>query len=250
MPPEKTIAILQSNYIPWKGYFDIISAADEFLIFDEVQFTKNDWRNRNRIVLNAKAHWLTIPVKTAGGFGQPIDTIQVARADWAASHWATIRQAYRRSAFYPEISTALEPIYAHASSMRRLSEINHLFLDRLCGLLGIATPLLRADIVRRTTEDPTERLIEICLARGAALYISGPAAKEYLDPALFARAGVRLAYVNYGGYPVYDQGMQPFEHGVSILDVLFRFGPQARQHLKTVNGTVPFVGAPDMYDTR
>ena len=93
MSGAKKIVILQSNYIPWKGYFDLMAAADEFLLFDEVQFTKNDWRNRNRIVLNGKLHWLTLPVKTAGTFGGAIDQIEVSNANWARVHWSTLKQA-------------------------------------------------------------------------------------------------------------------------------------------------------------
>lgn len=57
------IAILQSNYNPWKGYFDLIALADIFVIYDEVQYTKNDWRNRNHIITLQVVQWITIPVK-------------------------------------------------------------------------------------------------------------------------------------------------------------------------------------------
>src|SRR5215467_1371033 len=98
---RKTIVILQSNYIPWKGYFDLMAAADEFLLFDEVQFTKNDWRNRNRIVLGGRLHWLTIPVRTAGRFGTAIERIEVSVKDWARKHWETLQQAYRGAPHFP-----------------------------------------------------------------------------------------------------------------------------------------------------
>jgi hypothetical protein len=231
---SKTIAILQSNYIPWKGYFDIMAAADEFLIFDEVQFTKNDWRNRNQIVLNGRKHWLTIPVKTSGTFGERIDQIEIARPDWPRAHWDTLRQAYQAAPFHAEMAPFFEALYRDAAALRRLTQINELFLRRVVALLDLPTAILRADIVPRQTADPTGRLAEICRARGATDYISGPAARAYLKPDLLRTAGVRLHYANYQGYPEYPQSMTPFDHGVSIVDTLFQCGRGTRDQLKSL----------------
>lgn len=233
MSRGKTIAILQSNYIPWKGYFDLIAAVDEFLIYDEVQFTKNDWRNRNKIVLGGKLHWLTIPVKTSGIFGAPINVIEVSNASWSDSHWQTLAQAYRRAPFFRQMAPAIEAAFQNAGQHPRLSEVNEALLRSLAGMLELNTPLLRADVVPRTTEDPTARLIEICRARGATRYLSGPAARNYLRDDLFNEAGIELLFADYSGYQVYDQDHDPFQHGVSILDTLFRCGPAARDHLKS-----------------
>jgi hypothetical protein len=144
---RKTVVILQSNYIPWKGYFDLIACADEFLLFDEVQFTKNDWRNRNRIVLNGKLHWLTIPVRTAGIFGAPIDQIEVSKADWAHAHRTTVLQAYREAPHFRSISPVLEQDYRTTGALMHLSRINEHFLRSISALLDLDTAILRADIV-------------------------------------------------------------------------------------------------------
>ena len=137
--PGTSLVILQSNYIPWKGYFDLMSAADEFVIYDEVQFTKNDWRNRNRIVLNGKPHWLTIAAKTSGAFGLPIDRIEVANRDWSRMHFETLRQAYRKAPFFREMFPPLEIAFMRACELRLLSEVNELFLRSLAQLLGLET---------------------------------------------------------------------------------------------------------------
>jgi hypothetical protein len=237
----RSLVILQSNYIPWKGYFDLLAAADEFVIFDEVQFTKRDWRNRNRIILNGELHWLTIPVKTAGTFGQPIDEIKVSNPDWTHVHLDCLRQAYRKAAYFSDIFPALEKAYDKARDLNRLTQINELLLGVLAGLLAIETPLVRSQIVPRTTPDPTDRLIEICKARGATCYISGPAAKAYLQRARFDAAGITLKYANYSGYGAYEQGTVAFEHGVSIVDVLMRCGKDARHHLKSPAGPESFL---------
>ena len=230
----KTIVILQSNYLPWKGYFDLMAAADEFLLFDEVQFTKNDWRNRNRIVLNGKLHWLTLPIRTAGRFGAPIRDVEVADADWAASHWQTMRQAYRDAPHFKAIGPVLEQDYAATARLDRLSRINEHFLRSIAKLLQLETTILHAGIVPRTSDDPTQRLLEICKARGATHYVSGPAARNYLDLNVFRAAGIAVYFADYSGYPAYPQGCSPFEHGVSVIDPLMQCGPDARRHLKAL----------------
>jgi hypothetical protein len=235
-PRRKVIVILQSNYLPWKGYFDLLAAADEFLLYDEVQLTKNDWRNRNRIVLNGRLLWLTIAVKTAGVFGMSIAQAEVSDMGWAKSHWSTIQQAYRGAPYWREIAPVIEAAYRAASELSRLSQINELFLRTIVGILDISTPILRADIVPRTTEEPTQRLLEICKARSATIYLSGPAARGYIRNEMFDAGGVALRYADYLGYPPYPQGTETFEHGVSFLDVLFQCGAaKARAQLKSIN---------------
>jgi WbqC-like protein family len=237
----KSIVILQSNYIPWKGYFDLMQAADEFLIYDEVQFTKNDWRNRNRIVLDGRLQWLSIAVKTAGRFGLPIEQVDIADPAWAQAHWATITQAYRRAECFDEVTSRLADLYQAAGKLLRLTDINELLLRGIAELLQIDTTILRTDIVPRGTDDPTARLVEICKARGATRYISGPAAKAYLSPAAFDQAGIELRFADYSGYVEYQQNLHPFVHGVSMLDLLFHFGSAARTYLKTSQKNAVFL---------
>lgn len=229
----KTVAILQSNYIPWKGYFDIIAGVDEFLIFDEAQFTRRDWRNRNKIVSDGVVRWLTIPVKSKGQFESPINEIEVSEPDWAEKHWRSLKHAYAKAPFFKAYAPMLEASYAEAGKLERLSAINLLFLTRIAETLGVTTPFGDTTSVPHRAASPTARLVEICQGRNATVYVSGPAAKSYIDTSLFEAAGVGLRYVSYAGYPAYDQNSAAFEHGVSLLDVLFRFGPEARGHLKS-----------------
>lgn len=240
----KTLVILQSNYIPWKGYFDLMAAADEFVIFDEVQFTRRDWRNRNKVIAAGKPHWLTIPVQSKGRYDATIDSMEVSDPGWAKAHWTTIRHSYARAPFFSEYGPMLEAAYREAGALTRLTEINELLLRALARPLGIGTPILRSDIVPRTTPDPTARLVEICVARGATAYISGPSARAYIKTEQFAAAGVSLCYANYADYPVYDQGTAVFEHGVSVIDTLMRCGLQTRSHLKSPHDRAAFLDQP------
>ncbi|HEV3247417.1 MAG TPA: WbqC family protein [Beijerinckiaceae bacterium] len=240
---EKSIAILQSNYIPWKGYFDLIAAVDEFLIFDEVQYTRRDWRNRNKIVLQGSVKWLTIPVRTKGHLFGSIEEIETDGHGWAEQHWKTITHAYRRAAYFGNYEAVLEAAFQRAASLVRLTDINELFLRTITGLLHIETPIARANVVPRTMQLPTDRLVEICLGRQATEYVSGPAGRAYIEVEKFGDAQVALSYANYSGYPVYEQHANAFEHGVSILDVLMRCGPAARGHLKSPSQRDSFVNA-------
>ena len=233
---SKTIVILQSNYIPWKGYFDLMAAADEFLIFDEVQFTRRDWRNRNKIVVDGAMRWLSIPVQSKGLFEAPINEMQLVNSHWCRSHLETIRQAYRRSPGFASVAPVLEAAYREAAGLTLLTQVNELFLRRVGQLLGLETPLLRAEeAAPRVSPDPTGRLVEICRARGATRYLSGPAGRAYLDAGLFEAAGIALCFADYSGYRPYPQCLSTFEHGVSMLDVLFQCGPAAaRDQLKSI----------------
>jgi hypothetical protein len=240
----KSIAILQSNYVPWKGYFDLIAAVDEFLVFDEVQYTRRDWRNRNKIVVQGSVKWLTIPVKTKGRFFGPIEDVETDGCDWAEQHWKTITHAYRRAPYFSNYRAILEAAYQRAETLVRLTEINELFLRTVTGLLDITTPIARANVVPRATHLPSDRLVEVCLGRLATEYVSGPAARAYIEAVKFSDAGIALKYADYSGYPVYEQHASSFEHGVSILDLLMRCGPSARGHLKSLARRDDFVSVP------
>jgi hypothetical protein len=196
----KSIAIVQSNYIPWRGYFDLMRAVDEFVILDSVQYTKNDWRNRNRIAGRQGAQWLTIPIRTAGRYGQRIAEAEVADPNWADRHWRSIEQNYRRASRFPARAGAVEGIYGQAARETRLSRINRLFLDGVCGWLGISTRVTSAEVYP-DHPDRVERLIGICRAAGAERYVSGPRARGYLDPERFAAAGIAVEFFNYGACP-------------------------------------------------
>ncbi|HEU0318626.1 MAG TPA: WbqC family protein, partial [Solirubrobacteraceae bacterium] len=140
--PRRT-AIVQSNYIPWKGYFDLIDHVDEFVLLDEVQYTRRDWRNRNRIKTAAGIRWLTIPVQTRGRYDQRIDETRVADAGWRQSHWSAIEQAYRPAPHFAAVAAALEPLYRDLDA-ELLSEVNFAFLCRLRDMLSIDTPISRS----------------------------------------------------------------------------------------------------------
>ncbi len=228
----KTIAISQSNYIPWKGYFDLIASVDEFVLYDAMQYTRRDWRNRNRIKTRQGLQWLSIPVDTKGKYLQAIDETRISGADWRESHWESIRHAYGKAAGFACHGGAIEQLYATAD-FPLLSQVNRHFLEGLCRLLDIRTPL-RDSREFTLPEGKTGRLVAVCREAGADRYVSGPAARDYIEPELFEEAGVALEYFDYSGYPEYPQGPGAFEHGVSVLDLLVHTGTDFGRYTKYI----------------
>ena len=227
------IAILQSSYIPWKGYFDLINSVDEFVLFDTVQFTRRDWRNRNRIKTAAGPAWLTIPVQSKGHYFAPINEIEVSDESWGGRHWQTLARSYARAPYFRTFADRFERLYVECRE-RRLSAINFEWITAICEILEIRTRLTWS-MDYHLVDGKTERLVEICRQASATTYLSGPAAKNYIQPEIFAAGGVELEYFSYQGYREYSQLFPPFDHFVSILDLLFNEGPNAPRFMLSFN---------------
>ena len=226
----KKVAIVQSNYIPWKGYFDMIAAVDEFILYDDMQYTRRDWRNRNKIKTAQGMQWLTIPVKVKGKYHQSIRETEIEGSQWAQHHWKALVQNYRTAPCFSEIADWLEPLYL-SEPPRNLSQVNRRFIEAVCKYLGIKTTISNSWDYS-LTEGKTERLADLCVSSEAYEYISGPAAKEYIEVALFAKHGIKLTWFNYTKYPEYPQLWGDFTHGVTILDLLFNCGKDAHRHMR------------------
>jgi hypothetical protein len=224
------IAIVQSNYIPWKGYFDLIRSVDEFVLFDDVQYTRRDWRNRNRIKTPVGPAWLTIPVNVSGQFHAPIKAMTTSDPSWARRHWRSLVANYRRAPHFESYADRLSSLYLECDGETRLSTINFKWISALCEMLGISTKLSWS-MDYELAEGKTERLVAICEQAGADSYVSGPAARAYIDPSAFAAKGIALSFFEYAGYPEYTQLYPPFDHHVSVLDLLLNVGPNARQYM-------------------
>lgn len=221
---------MQSNYIPWKGYFDLIGLVDEFILFDDRQYTRRDWRNRNLIKTEAGPRWLTIPVQVSGRYLQRIDETLVADPQWPDKHWAAIEAAYRRAACFSDYGSRLRALFESVPGPR-LSDVNRHFLTGICSLIGIPARVTWSTDYA-ASGDRTERLVTLCTAAGASRYLSGPAARAYIEPAAFAAAGIELEYMDYSGYPEYRQLHGGFDHAVSIVDLLLNCGPEAPAFMK------------------
>ena len=228
----KKVAIVQSNYIPWKGYFDMIASVDEFILYDDMQYTRRDWRNRNQIKTPQGIQWLTIPVLVKGKYHQKIRETEIDGTDWAAAHWKALAQNYRRAPHFAEIASWLEPLYLK-DTFTHISHVNQKFIKSICIYLGIKTIITNSSDYN-LLDGKTERLADLCLQVGGTEYISGPAAKDYVDEKVFADMGIKLTWFDYNGYPFYQQLWGEFTHGVTILDLLFNCGKDSPRYLRYV----------------
>lgn len=224
----KNVAVLQSNYIPWKGYFDVIHDVDLFVFYDDVQYTKNDWRNRNKIKTQNGATWLTIP--TGSDLDRLICEVSLPDERWAKNHYKTLTQYYSRAPWFRQYQPLLEDVYL-SQRWESLSALNQYLIKTIAReCLGITTEF--ADSRSYGAHGKRlDRLLDLLGKCGATHYISGPSAKNYIDEGAFAEAGIELSYKDYSGYPEYPQFYPPFDHYVSVLDLLFHAGPDAQWYI-------------------
>ncbi|MFY4787840.1 WbqC family protein [Aliarcobacter butzleri] len=228
---SKKIAILQSNYIPWKGYFDIINMVDEFIIYDDMQYTKRDWRNRNRIKTQKGLEWITIPVEVKGKYFQKINETKISEKNWAKKHWQTIAHNYSKTKYFKEYKSIFEELYLSCNE-DFLTQINFKFITAINCILEINTNI-RFSNEFKLVSGQTEKLVSICKQCGADTYLSGPGAKSYFDMNLAKTENIKVEWMQYNDYKEYNQLFGKFEHHVSILDLIFNEGKEAKKFMKS-----------------
>ena len=190
-PRPMRLAVLQSNYIPWKGYFDLMAMADLFIVYDSVQYTKNDWRNRNILPTPSGPTWLTIPVVTAGRSDQRIHDAVIGDRRWARKHWQTVSQLLARRPSFASYRDVWESWWQEAESFELLHDVNVHFLRGLAGQLGVAAPIVDDRQYRLAEDTPTGKLVQLCQAVRADRYATGPSGLNYLELHRFDVAGYR-----------------------------------------------------------
>lgn len=222
------VGIIQSNFLPWRGYFDFIREVDLFLLYDDIQYTTRDWRNRNRIKTSQGTTWITVPVHF-NTVSQLIEQTSIVNDDqWQRKVLGKVKNSYRHTPYFqPYFNELSEQLL---SPCETISELNYRLLKWICSHLEIFTPI-KFTREYHATGHKTERLIELLKKVGATQYLSGPAAQAYLRSELFEKNGIELEYKKYN-YQAYEQLYPPFEGAVSIIDLLFMKGPEASELFK------------------
>ena len=228
----KKVLITQSNYIPWKGYFDAINTCNVFVVYDDMQYTKGDWRNRNQIKTKNEVKWLSIPVEVSGKYSQKINETKIAEKTWNKSHLDLLKQSYKSANCYLEVFKFIEEMYM-TCNFEYLTEINMHFITKINQFLGIKTEIKHSHEFI-LYEEKTQRLVNICEELNGTDYYSGPAAKDYMDEKKFTEKNINVHYFDYSGYPEYEQLYGEFVQGVSILDLIFNTGANAPLYMKTL----------------
>ncbi len=224
------VVILQPSYIPWRGYFDQIRRADLFIFYDDVQYDKHGWRNRNQIKTAQGKQWLTIPVHSAGATeGLLIKDVKMDWSrPWAKNHWKALTFSYAKAPFFAPYASLLEPFYQRRDTL--LADFTIDLTVAIARELGFPTRFMRSSEIPGITGEKTARLVQILQHVGAKHYISGPSARDYIEPALFDAAGITLEYMTYN-YPEYPQLYPPYDAQVTILDLFFMVGPEAAKYI-------------------
>jgi WbqC-like protein family len=219
-----TLVILQPGYLPWLGYFDLLHKADVFVHYDDVQFDKHGWRNRNRVKGPKGAVWLSVPVLHSGRSEQSIHDVEIDnRHSWRRKHLSTVGQFYARAPFIESVLPRLQDILERP--WPRLVELDLALIAWLAAELGITTPCHRASELG-ISGDRNERLINLCRHFGATRYLSGNAALDYLDVTRFTAADIEVAWHDYA-HPTYTQLHGAFVPYLSVLDLILNVGRDA-----------------------
>lgn len=224
------VVILQPSYIPWRGYFHQIQKADLFIFYDDVQYDKNGWRNRNRVKTSNGSRWITIPVYSKGVLSKNILIKDIRinwSRDWPRNHWEILQQNYASAPFFQDYAPLLQCFYQRRDEL--LADIVIELTIALAHELGLETKFMRSSSLS-TQGAKTDKLLEILNQVGTTHYISGPSARGYLEERKLLEAGISLEYMVYE-YPEYEQLFPPYDPQVSILDLLFMTGPEASSYI-------------------
>jgi hypothetical protein len=217
-----TLVVLQPGYLPWLGYFDQMRQADVFVHLDDVQFDKHGWRNRNQVKSPNGSCWLTVPVLHSGRFGQAILDVEIDyRRNWQRKHLSTLTQFYAHAPHLDAVIAELTPILE--TRWTKLVELDLAIVDWIAARIGIATRRFRSSQLG-VGGDRNERLLSLCRYFGATRYLSGNAARDYLDESRFLDIGVQVKWHDYA-HPVYRQQHGDFSAYMSTIDLILNEGP-------------------------
>jgi hypothetical protein len=230
MNTKPRVVITQSSYLPWRGWFSQVASADVLVIYDTVQFTKRDWRSRNRIRNQSSGwSWLSIPIKTKGRYEQTIYEAEVTTTDWAAAHLKTIHHTYSKYPGFNLLYPSLEETFASFSDEIHLSKINTKLVKTIFESLNIDTQILHASDIPHSGS-ATEKLVSISKFINAGTYVSGPAAKDYLDTSEFSKQKIEVEFFDYSNLPR-DENDTVDGNSLSIIDSIFRSNSESLNHL-------------------
>lgn len=223
----RKIAILQPNYIPWKGVFDLINQVDVFVFYDDVQYTIKDWRNRNKIKTPNGELWLTVPVIHKGRRDQLIYEAEIDNTvNWQLNHYKSIMTNYKKAPYFKDFEFLLNDIYLE-KKWTHIADLDIYVTKKICEIMGIEVEWYRSSELNCFGSKDGTKVVEICKQLDCNYFINGPAAKEFMDEELFFKNNITLKYMEYN-YPEYEQLYPPFNHYVSVFDILFCCGEGAK----------------------
>lgn len=221
---KRCIAIMQPGYFPWLGFFELMGRCDLFVFLDDVQYTKRDWRNRNRLRSSSGWQWITVPVLSRNHSKEAINDILINNTiDWRRKHLNIILKNYGKARFFNEYYRDIVDIYSR--NWQNLSELTICSTLFIKDKLGITTPHIRSSSLK-IKEKQSKRILEICRELRASELLDSKASRGFLDTAIFAKRNIKITFQDYK-HPVYEQIHKPFMEYMSALDLLLNCGKES-----------------------
>jgi hypothetical protein len=224
------VSVNQPAYLPWLGYFERIARSDVHVVLDHVQFEKNSFVNRNRVLSADGPTWLTVPIKTKGRFGDlPICDVEIDnQRPWRRKHWQTLNQAYGQAPHFEAHAKFFAGLYAN--EWTHLNDLCRSISQYLLEAFAIDTKCIHSSTLSITSRRD-EMLLNVCQSLDATEYLSGALGRDYINPDLFETANIALTFQDYH-HPRYTQSRgRQFESMLSAVDLLFNHGPESRDIL-------------------
>ena len=229
MSATKTLVVLQPSYLPWLGFFDQLARCDVFVYYDDVQFDKHGWRNRNRIKTQYGPTWLTVPVLHSGLPDMRINETMIDTSkSWVRKQLGTLRQHYAKAPYFENYFSVIEDILLQP--WERLVDLNYRLIEEIATWLAIPTLRLCSSTLP-VPGDRNSRLVSLCKYFNTTNYLSGNSAQRYLDIEMFARAGIHVEWQNYQ-HPTYPQLYGDFTPNLSVIDLLFNLGSESKRYFR------------------
>ncbi len=218
------VAALQPGYLPWVGFFDLMKRCDLFIVEDNLQYTKQDWRNRNRIRTAKDFAYLTVPVKRVASTAR-INEVEIDNGQaWGRRHWNLLRQNYAKAPYWKDYAPFIEDAFKREWNI--LLDLDMHFVEFLAKEFGIATPCkMLSDIPVTFGPDKTKSLVDLLKAVGGHTFREGSTGKTFIEAAQFEAAGLEVEFQDYVCRP-YRQQFEPFMSHLSAIDLLLNEGPE------------------------
>jgi len=220
------VYVHQPEYIPWLGFFDKLLRCDLYVIYDDAQFQHGGFHNRNRVRTPESWIWLTVPINH--GHPQKINAVKIASTPWTEKQLNIISNLYRKTPYFKDYYPTLKD--ALTQHHQSLANLNIHLIKTIANMLGAKIEVTRSSKLPHFDKDKNSKLIEFCKFTGADTYLCGSGGRSYVDAARFQNEGVKLLWHSYH-HPVYRQVYDGFQPNMSIIDLLFNMGPQAKEVL-------------------
>jgi len=216
------LAIMQPYFIPYIGYFSLISSVDIFTFLDDVQYIRRGWINRNYIKINNSKHYITLPVSKMPIKTKINEIYTVPNERSINSVKLSIKMSYKKSPYYDDVSKL---ILNHIKPNTNLSTINEEIIKEICGYLNITTNFHYSSLLNLNNLHREDKLISICKSLGAKHYINAPGGKKLYTAEKFNKNNISLHFINPQSQEYY-QGKGDFIPNLSIIDALMWNPPE------------------------